>query len=107
MANINMDKITERYNNLMFDLCLEFNTIGTSFSESTDDWNLRDMVSECQYQLDCHYEYGNMMEEMRHGDEYERKMWRSETGKLQRFINRYKDEALKMEGNHRHCSKFD
>lgn len=102
-----MDKIKERYNDLMYSLCLEHLTIGTEFSENTADWNLRDMVAECDYQLGCYYEGGHCNEEMRRGDEYERKAWRSETGKLRRFIKRYKDEALKMNCNGSHCSQYD
>ena len=38
----------KKYNDLMFALCYEHNTIGTSYSESTSGWNIRDMVAECE-----------------------------------------------------------
>lgn len=41
-----MDKIKERYNDLMYSLCLEHLTIGTEFSENTADWNLRNTLQK-------------------------------------------------------------
>ena len=82
------EKAVKRYNDLMFDLGLEFLSIGTRFSEDTDNWNIRDLVAEADYQLSCYFESGNACAEMRYSeDAYERQSWRSSVGKLTRFIN--------------------
>lgn len=110
----------KRYNTLMNDLGLEYLTIGTSFSEDTQDWNLRDMVSEAQYQLDVCYEDGNASADGRYIYEYMdtycvsleeaqeiHKAWLSKTMRLRNFINKYKAEALTIECTTGHCSKYD
>lgn len=103
-----MESATQRYNDLMYALCYEHNTIGTAFSEGTENWNLRDMVAECDYVLSCYYEGGHMNAELRYSDEpAERKMWASETGKLKRFIEAYKPFIKDMECASGHCSKYD
>lgn len=107
MSKLNMKKVIERYNDIMISCCREYATIGLSYSEDTDNWNLRDMVAECDYILSTYYEPGHCNCEMRYGDDDEKRTWRSETGRLQRFINRYKEEALKMPCTCYHCSPLD
>lgn len=94
----------KRYNNIMWGLCYEHNTIGTELSESTDKWNLRDMVAECDYVLSTYYESGHVNGDMRYSDA---KAWRSETGKLRRFIDRYEPYTSDMVCSEGHCSRFD
>lgn len=106
-AKFDFDKAVKRYNGIMMDICKEHVTIGTDFSEYTEGWNIRDMVAECDYQLSCYYEGGHDNAEMRYGDEYERKAWRSETGKLSRFIEAYKPYIDDFECAMGHCSQFD
>lgn len=91
MKYLNIEKATDRYNGIMFDLCADHLTIGIpSYSEGTDGWNLRDMVAECDYLLSTYYDPGHTNYDMRSSDdEDERKAWRSETGKLKRFIRAY------------------
>lgn len=107
MKNYNFEKAVKRYNNIMFDICREHLTIGTRFSEDTDGWNIRDLVAECDYQLSCYYEGGHSNADMRYGDTEERKAWRSETGKLERFIKAYEPyiEGITVKCNH--CSQYD
>ena len=108
MKKLNMESALKRYNDLMYDLCREHNTIGQSLSEDTSEWNLRDMVAECDYELSTYYEVGHCNEEMRHSyDEEERKMWRSEVSKLTRFIKRYEPFIGDMVCAEGHCSKYD
>ena len=107
MKNLNIENATKRYNRIMNSICREHLTIGQRLSEDTEGWNLRDMVSECQYQLDTYYEYGHCNEDMRHGDEDERKAWRSETGRLSRFIKAYEPFIGDMICESGHCSKYD
>ena len=108
MKKLNMESALKRYNNLMYDLCREHNTIGQLLSENTSEWNLRDMVAECDYELSTYYEVGHVNEEMRHSDDQdERKLWRSEVGKLTRFIKRYEPFIGDMVCAQGHCSKYD
>lgn len=117
---MNIKKATQEYNKLMNDLGLEFLTIGTNFSENTDGWTLRDMVSECQYQLDVCYENENANSEGRYIEEYMdmygasleeaedvHKGWLSKTRRLRNFIKKYKTEAMELKCAAGHCSKFD
>lgn len=107
MTKKEMEKAVERYNVIMMTIGYEHNTIGTHYSESTDNWNLRDMVAEADYTLSTYFEGGHCNEEMRHGDADERKMWRSEVGKLQRFIKRYEPYIKEMKCTSGHCSMYD
>lgn len=100
-----MESATKRYNGLMMMLCYEYNTIGTSYSEDTENWNLRDMVAECDYVLGTYYESGHVnCDELKY-DDY--KTWKSETGKLRRFIDRYAPLIADMKCTTGHCSKYD
>jgi hypothetical protein len=98
----------------------EFATIGTDFSENTEGWTLRDMVSEVQYHLDCCYEEENANADGRYIDQYmdmygvdleEAEQvhadWLQKTRKLRAFVTRYKKEALLTTCKTGHCSKFD
>lgn len=107
MKAFDFEKAKKRYNGIMYALAREHKTIGTDFSEGTQDWNIRDMVSECDYELSTYFEYGHCNEEMRRGDEYERKVWRSEVGKLQRFIKAYLPYIEGVECTEGHCSQYD
>lgn len=107
MKTFNLEKATKRYNNIMGSICREYLTIGTQFSENTDNWTIRDMVAECDYQLSCYYEGGNSNADLRYGDAEERKAWRSETGKLIRFINAYAPFIKGVPEITRHNSQYD
>lgn len=108
MKKLNMESAIKRYNNIMETLGYEHNTINTIFSEDTENWNIRDMVAECDFTLSCYYEDGHCNCDMRNSDDSEdRKMWKSETGKLKRFIETYKpfiDGVTCVSG---HCSQYD
>lgn len=105
---LNMIVATKRYNDIMMDIGYEHNTIGTEYSEDTDGWNLRDMVAECDYTLSCYYEDGHCNAEMRYStDPEERRMWKSETGRLRRFIKAYEPFIGDMVVATGHCSSYD
>lgn len=93
----------------MLDLCADHLTIGIpSYSEDTDGWNLRDMVAECDYLLSTYYDPGHTNYDMKDSDdEDERKAWRSETGKLKRFIAAYEQFIVEMSTTEDHGSKYD
>lgn len=114
------EEAKKRYNGMMNDFGLEYLTIGQRLSEDTDGWNIRDMVSECQYQLDVCYEDGNSNSDGRYildymdmyGSTYDEaedahKSWLSKTMRLRNFIKKYKEAALKMQCSVGHCSQFD
>lgn len=107
MKHFNFEKAVKRYNDIMFDICVEHVTIGTKFSEYTDYWNIRDLVAECDYQLSCFYEGGHANADMRYGEPDERKFWVSATGKLKRFIKTYEPYIENITPTCAHCSKYD
>lgn len=107
MKRLNIDSAIKRYNNIVCGLGYEHSSIGTRFSEDTEGWNLKDMVAECDYFLSCYYEDGHANGDMRYGDAEERKMWRSETAKLKRFIDTYEPFVKDMKVTQGHCSRFD
>lgn len=104
MRNLNIQSAIKRYNNIMESLGYEHNTIGTEFSESTEGWNLRDMVAECDYVLSTYYESGHANADMKKEDY---NVWRSETGKLKRFIEAYRPFVACLRCTSGHCSKYD
>ena len=107
MKKLNMETALKRYNDIMYDLGYEHSTIGTRFSENTENWNLRDMVAEADYLLSCYFESGHCRYEDRLVDKEHYKMWLSETGRLKRFIKAYEPFVEDMECFEGHCSKFD
>lgn len=105
MKYLNMEKAVQRYNSIMLSVGYEHSTIGTDFSENTETWNIRDMVSECAYVLGTYYEVGHCNEELRHVGEY--KTWLSVTGKLKRFIKTYEKFIGNIVCSQGHCSDYD
>ena len=114
------EEAKKQYNEIMNNIGCEYLTIGTSFSEDTDDWTLRDMVSEAQYQLDVCYEEGNANADGRYVGEYmgtygasreeaedAHAGWLNKTRALRAFIRKYQAAAIKEKCAHGHCSKFD
>lgn len=107
------------YNAIMFSVCLEHATIGTNFSENTDGWNLRDLVSEMQYQLDMWTDPDCMSWQDAHDpiqpvdviNGRSRKRWLYEWSKskarMERFINKYKPLIKGLTCTVGHCSIYD
>lgn len=90
MKTLSLNSAIKRYNNIMFSLGCEYMTVGTKFSEDTENFGIREMVNECKYWLGTFQEGGHANSDMRYSDnKEERKKWRSITGKLERFINTY------------------
>lgn len=108
MNELNIKRAIRTYNNIMTDLCYEHNTIGTKLSENTQNWNLRDMVAECDYVLSTFYEEGHCNESMRHSSCREsRKAWKYFIRRLKRFINNYNKYIDNMKCKEGHCSIYD
>ena len=108
MKHLNFESAKKRYNDIMFDCCCEHLTIGTSFSEDTEGWNIRDMVAECDYLLDKYFDPSTAVGDMHYSDDIvERKMWLNESNRLKRFINAYKPFVANMKCVSGHCSKID
>ena len=93
-----------KYNEIMNLLCREHLTIGEYLSEGTENWNLRDMVAECNFQLSTYYEMGHVNYELKQ-ENY--KVWLSETGRLKRFIAHWKPYINDMICAEGHCSVYD
>lgn len=104
MKELNFEKALEKYNDLMFITGFDHCTIKTGFAEQTEDWNLRDMVAEVDYVLSNFNEAGNSCHDLK---EIDFKEWRSITGKLQRFINRYEKYIDGLKCHAAHCSRYD
>ena len=123
-----MKNAVKAYNKIMYKLCLDFLTIGTADVEdpkSKEQWNLRDMVSECQYQLDMYSEYGTNQWESLHAlddcdpnaDDWERRYYdehidevktaKAEMKMLKDFIKKYEKDIIGMECHQGHCSMWD
>ena len=107
MTQKEMKTALKRYNNIMEELGYEHNTIGTSLSEDTEGWNLRDMVAEMDFTLGTFYESGHCNEDLRHGSDEEKKYWKSYVGKMSRFIKHYAPLVKGMRCAEGHYSKFD
>lgn len=129
---IDFEKAKAEYNSIMFDYCWEHCTIGTSFSENTEGWNLRDMVSEAQYHYETCYEEGHGESEGRcpeylkldsscvlsqekyryviHHNEQEKALhehWLRKTRRLRNFIRKYEKHIQDIQCVDGHCSNFD
>ena len=92
---LNMESVIKRYNKLMNTIGKEHRTIGTVFSQGTENFNIADMVNEAEYWLDAFKNEGPGS-----NDSDEVKIWKSELGKLSRFIETYKSltEGIKPNG---------
>ena len=105
-----MKKGVKAYNNLMNGLAMEYNTIGTSFTEDPErrnNWNLRDMVSEVQYTLDIYTDPNCIYWQDAQDDEEYNKIYKGDIANMRKFIRTYKKEALTMQCTDGHCSKYD
>ena len=100
-------KALNKYNDIMELVGYEHSTIGTRYSESTEYWNLRDMVAEVDYVLSTYYEAGHCNEELRHLGDEDYKLWKRETGFLSRFINKYVPYIADIKCFEHHCSNYD
>lgn len=94
---INDAKLVKRWDDVMYNICLEHLTINTRLSEVVDNKDYYDveegitvywMKHEAEYWLSCYYESGNCRCDDRFEGKEEYKMWVSETGRLKRLIAR-------------------
>jgi hypothetical protein len=92
---VNNQKLVNRWNNLMNDICCEYLTINTTQSELERQklyYDIEDgitvawMLKEAEYWLSCYYESGHCRCDDRFEGENEYKTWVSETGRLKRLI---------------------
>ena len=105
-----MQKGVKAYNRLMFHLAMEYNTIGTDYTESPEmrnEWNLRDMVAEVKYILDLYNDPDSQYYQDAQNDEEYFEVWKRDKHLMQQFISKYKNDAMKMSCNYGHCSRYD
>ena len=110
MTQKEFEKAVARYNKIMFSMALEHLTIGTNLTEEPEkkaQWNIRDLVAECDYQLSTYYEYGHNNFELRNEGEDGRRAWRNETAMYRRFIVAYLPFINGVQCFGHHCSKYD
>ena len=105
--SLDMEKAIAKYNTIMNYIGYEHNTIGTKFSEDTDNWNLRDMVAEIDYVLSTYYEDGHINYEMQFGTIDIQLNYIQETTMLKQFLDMYEPYIKKMICSAGHCSRFD
>ena len=96
----------ERYNDIMFECSYEHSTIGTEFSESTDGWNLKDMIDEAEYLLGCYYEPGNIRYDEMLTDKAAFKAWKKETKMLRKWIEDFRPYSIGVEPTAKHLNWF-
>ncbi len=101
----------KRYNDIMYDMCLDHLAIG-ELHTGTKGWNLRDMVSEMQYQLDMLNDPDCLPYMDAHAEEQPPhkpwlKEWNAQRMKCKRFIDAYKDQIVDMVCVEGHCSIYD
>lgn len=77
---------TKQYNKIMNAIGREHLTVGTSLSEGTEHYGIKEMLQECKEQLATYTEWGHCNYDLKQEN---RKTWISETGKLKRFIQKY------------------
>ena len=92
---VNNQKLVNRWNDVMNNICCEHITIGTKLSELESQkkyYNVEEgitvawMLKEAKYWLSCYYETGHCRCDDRFEGKHEYKIWVSETGRLKRLI---------------------
>lgn len=98
------EEAVQKYNRIMINVGCEFNTIGikgwTEHPEEKEQWTLRDMIAEIDYQLGTHYEGGHSNAEPYAGRGRNIRA-------MKQFIQKYEAEALQTHCHEGHCSKYD
>lgn len=116
MAELDMKKAIKSYNDIMFHISREHNTIGTSYSEETENWNLRDMVSEMAYTLEMYESTSCIYWEEAHDPYQPRRSdgrgkfyveWINDKARMKRFIKKYESFIDGIECATGHCSNYD
>lgn len=97
---LNMASVIKRYNSVMRDAGAEHFEINEG--NENMHWNLRDMVSRAQSELDTRY----LDMHMPYGSE-DKKMFRNERARLQNFVKAYSPYIEGMTTSTDHDSKFD
>ena len=111
MASI-PSRALKTYNNIMYDIARDHNTIGTKAAENTDEWTLRDMVSEMQYTLDqymdpdCIY-WMDAHDECQGFSKPWLREWQNATRRMKRFIKTWERAAIMEQCAVNHCSDYD
>lgn len=91
---VNNAKILKRFNSVMYDICCEHLVLPGEPGDMRQYYGVEDgvtvgwMLHEAKYWLSCYYEPGHCRHDDKFIDEYEYKIWVSETGKLKRLIKR-------------------
>ena len=96
------------YNEIVNDLGLEHLAVDRKSKFGTSKWNLRDMVSEIDYQYSTYKENGHFNNDCLHSsDRNERLHAMRECKRLKRFISKYSADTSKLKCYENHCSRFD
>lgn len=99
---LNMASAIKRYNSVARDIGIEHFEINDD-NEDTKGWNLRDMVSQMQSELDTRYQDGNKP----YGDTDALRDFKNEKNRVVSFINAYAQHVDDLVTTVDHFSKFD
>ena len=81
-----LDKATKKYNEIMENLERGHRTIGTPFSQGTDNWGLAEMLDEVKQIYDTYNEIGHKNNQLK-TENFQ--MWKSHTASLRGFLSSY------------------
>ena len=97
-------KAIEEYNAIMSAIGLEHNTIGTRESKGTENWNLRDMVAECNYMYNLYMDSSTVYGQM-YDNDYN--TWKGDSDMLYVFVGKYKGKISGIKASKIHYSIYD
>ncbi|MCH5303542.1 MAG: hypothetical protein J1E41_01645 [Ruminococcus sp.] len=115
MTDKQIKRATQTYNNIMYDICREYLTIGDRLSERTENWNIRDLVCEIDYTLNIYLDESCMPYQDAHyypEDKYNRQSayyteWYNPIQRMKRFIKTYEPLSRDIIPTESHCSQYD
>lgn len=97
-----------RYNRLMRKAGYPEFTVDTIDSVGTDNWNLRDLVAECDAKMELYKEDGHPKCLLHtSSNPEERKMWSSEYSGFKNFVKDYEMYIEDMQCEAAHLSQYD
>lgn len=102
--DLHIKQLIRGYNQLMIDLGYKEKTIGLDFSVDTENWNVRDIVSEIEYIRSTYYDKDHDNAKLRTEDP---KAFDNITWRLRYYIRKYKPFIEDIKAHTAHNSKYD
>lgn len=86
-----IEKVVDRYNDIMCELGCEHRTIGTSLSEGTEGWGMDEMLCSMMERRETFFECGHVNCDLKQDNPKE---WRRLVNRIDRFINRFAEKNV-------------